>query len=187
MRRLTYVAGMTLDGFIAGPGDQVDFFPVTDDLVEFLVAELPETLPSHVRAQMGVDPPNRRFDTGIQGRATYDAALQAGITSPYAHLRQYVVSRTLASRDPAVTITAEPLAEVRRLKADDGLGIWLMGGAQLAGALLPEIDELVVKLYPVTAGTGVPLFNADFAPTSFTLAGSHILPSGTAILTYARA
>ena len=97
-----------------------------------------------------------------------------------------MVSRTLASPDPAVTITAEPLAEVRRLKAGDGLGIWLMGGAQLAGALLPEIDELVVKLYPVTAGTGVPLFNADFAPTRFALGDSRILPSGTVILTYAR-
>jgi hypothetical protein len=41
----------------------------------------------------------------------YEPALRAGITSPYPHLRQYVVSRSITeSPDPAVEIIAgDPL------------------------------------------------------------------------------
>ncbi len=42
------------------------------------------------------DAPNLRFDTVVMGLGTYRPALDAGLTSPYAHLRQYVVSSTLA-------------------------------------------------------------------------------------------
>jgi len=135
-------------------------------LVDHMRAEYPEVLPGHVRAALGSDEPNRRFDTVVMGRATYEPALAIGITSPYPHLRQYVVSGTLgAGPDPAVTVVADdPVATVRELKAEDGLDIYLAGGGRLAGALLDEIDELVVKQYPVVAGAGVPLFSADFVP-----------------------
>jgi dihydrofolate reductase len=188
MQKLTYYVGMTIDGFIAGPGDEVDFFPVTEDVLAFITAEYPETLPTHVRAQLGIDAENRHFDVGIQGRTTYEPALRIGVPSPYAHLRQYVVSRTLGvSPDPAVEIVSEdPLAAVRTLKAGEGKGIYLIGGSRLAGTLLPEIDELVIKLYPVVAGAGVPLFTAEFSPTLFTLVGSRVLDGGTVVLTYAK-
>ena len=76
---------------------------------------------------------------------------------------------------------------VRDLKAREGRDIYLIGGAQLAGQLLTEIDGLVIKLYPVVAGAGVPLFTADFAPTMFRLVSSRALAGGTVILTYDRA
>ncbi|MEY9211993.1 dihydrofolate reductase family protein [Thermobifida halotolerans] len=190
MRTLTYYVGTTIDGFIAGPGDEVDFYPVGGDLVDWFVSDIPDVLPTHVRARLGVaDVANTRFDTVIQGRRTYEPALAAGITSPYAHLRQYVVSRSMTrSPDPAVRIVSgDALEAVRALKAEDGLGVYLAGGAALAGALLPEIDELVVKLYPVVAGSGVPLFTADFSPRHFALAGSRVFDSGVVVLTYTRA
>jgi dihydrofolate reductase len=66
-------------------------------------------------------------------------------------------------------VPGDPLALVRRLKAEDGgLDIWLCGGSTLAGQLLPEIDELVVKSYPVIAGGGLPMFSGGFAPRGFT-------------------
>ena len=37
--------------------------------------------------------------------------------------------------------------------------IWLFGGSELAGALYPEIDQLIIKLGPLTIGTGLPLFS----------------------------
>jgi dihydrofolate reductase len=188
MQKLTYYVGMSIDGFIAGPHDEVDFFPVTDDVMAFIAQEYPDTLPTHVRTELGLDAADRRFDTAILGRATYEPALEIGVTSPYAHLRQHVVSRTIThSPDPAVEIVSDdPLAAVRLLKARGGRGIYLVGGSRLAGTLLPEIDELVIKLYPVVAGAGVPLFTADFTPTHFTLTGTHPLDGGTVILTYAK-
>ncbi len=65
-------------------------------------------------------------------------------------------------------------------------GIYLAGGGRLAGTLLPEIDELVLKVYPVVAGAGVRLFETGFAPTAFTLVGARPFDSGAVVLTYTR-
>ncbi|MFF1493606.1 dihydrofolate reductase family protein [Streptomyces sp. NPDC058304] len=193
MRKLTYFVGASIDGFIAAPDGGFDFLMahVTEDYVPHLAAEYADTLPTAGRAALGVaeDVPNTRFDTVLMGRATYAPGVLAGLISPYAHLRQIVLSRSLTtSPDPAVEVTAEdPVALVRKLKEEDGLGIWLCGGADLAGQLLPEIDELIVKQYPVVAGSGIPLFRADFSPHTFRLTDSHVFEGGNLILTYTKA
>ncbi|MGW6912388.1 dihydrofolate reductase family protein [Kitasatospora sp. NPDC054939] len=193
MRKLTYLIATTVDGFIAAPDGDFEFFMpyVKGDFLTHLVTEYPETLPTPGRAALGAaDAPNKRFDTVVMGRATYDPGLKAGLTSPYAHLRQIVLSRTLtASPDPAVEVTAEdPLTLVRALKQEDGLGIWLCGGASLARQLLPEIDELVVKIYPVVAGSGVPAFGgAEFAPRTFEPVGTESFAEGPVVVTYRKA
>lgn len=192
MRHLTYYVGTTLDGHAAGPGDEVEHFPVSQDHLDHMVATYPEVLPTHVRAALGVDPdaPNRRWDTVVQGRRTYQPALDAGITSPYAHLRQYVASSTLdPATDPAVTVVTDPVATVRALKAEDGgLGVWLAGGGTLAGALAEEIDELVVKVYPLLTGSGRPFFTGAFSPRTFELVDvSPPFESGCVVMTYRRA
>jgi dihydrofolate reductase len=188
VRTLTYYVGTSLDGFIAAPDGSYDFYPVDEELVQWFVAEYPEVLPTHVRAALGVTGEGRRFDTVVMGRGTYAPALKAGITSPYAHLRQLVVSRSLErSPDPAVELVREaPLERVRALKREEGKGIYLAGGGELAGALLPEVDTLVLKLYPVVAGAGIPLFRAGFSPTHFSLVDSRTFRSGMVALTYAR-
>jgi len=187
VRTLTYYIGTTLDGSIAGPAGEAEFFPVSADHVAHMVEQYPEVLPTHVRAGLGVhDRPNRRFDTIVMGWDTYVPALDAGITSPYAHLRQVVASRTRTPEDPAVEHTADALATVRELKAQDGLGIYLAGGGRLATEVADEIDELIVKVYPVLAGDGIRLFGGPFSPRSFTLTGSVVLESGAVVLSYAR-
>ncbi|WP_019181996.1 dihydrofolate reductase family protein [Microbacterium yannicii] len=190
MRELTYYVGMTLDGFIAGPSDEVDFYPLADDHSAYMNGLYPEVVPTHVRQAVGIDDaPNRTFDTVIMGRRTYEPALQVGITSPYAHLRQVVVSRTLnSSVEAAVEIVRDdPRARVRELKDEDGLGIYLAGGGRLAGELLPEIDRLIVKKYPVVAGSGLPAFVAGFAPTQLDLEDVRSFSNGCAVLSYRRA
>jgi dihydrofolate reductase len=187
VRKLVYYVGTTIDGFIAAPDGSFDFFPVTPDVVDFIVGNYPDALPTHVREQLGVDVPNPNFDVGVQGRATYQPALDIGVTSPYAHLRQYVVSTTYDSPDPAVeVISSDVVGRVRELKAEDGKDIYLMGGSRLAGTLLAEIDSLVLKVYPLVAGAGIPLFTADFTPTSFTLTDTRTLENGTVVLSYDR-
>jgi dihydrofolate reductase len=185
---LTYLIAMSVDGFIAGPGGEYDMYPTPDAYLGHLCAEYPETLPAHVRAHLGIgDAPNRRFDTVIQGRATYRPALDVGITSPYSHLRQLVASTTLRSPDPAVEVVAgDPVARVRELKAEDGLGIYLAGGARLAGALYGEIDEVIVKQYPIMLGTGIPMITGEFAATSWRRTGLTEFESGHVILSYER-
>ena len=114
MRHLTYYISLSIDGFIAGPNDEVDFFPGSDEYMRWMVGDYGDALPTHARAQLGIaDAPLTRFDTIVMGRRTYEPALQLGITSPYSHLRQFVVSRTLEQLDPAVTMVAREPARRR--------------------------------------------------------------------------
>lgn len=188
MRNLTYFVGITIDGFIADPDGGTEFIPMLEDILGFMAEEFPETIPTHVRPMMGVEGPNKQFDTVVMGRATYDHGLAEGITSPYSHLRQYVFSRSITeSPDPAVAIAVDPVETVRTLKAEDGeMGIWLAGGGQIASALLPDIDALVLKHYPVVAGRGVPMFGGEFMPTDFELTDHKVYPSGAAVGRYRR-
>jgi dihydrofolate reductase len=186
VRELVYYFGVSLDGFIAGPDDQIDFYPASEPYQEWMVTQFADALPTHIRPELGVDAaPNQRFDTVIMGRRTYDPALRVGMTSPYAHLRQIVVSRTLEAQDPAVTIVRDdPVSAVRALKQETGLDIYLAGGGQLAGQLLCEIDRLVVKHYPVVAGAGRTAFGPHFTPTRFELDDAQTFPGGNVLLYY---
>ena len=188
MRALVYYIGLSIDGFIAGPDDQIDFFPISDEYASWMTAEFGDALPTHVRRQLGIDSePTRRFDTVVMGRRTYEPALREGITSPYSHLRQVVVSRALTSPDPQVTVVRDPLAAVRALKEEEtGLDIYLAGGGQLAGELVGEIDRLVVKLYPVVAGAGRAAFGTRFEPARFELDDVRTFAGGNALLQYSR-
>lgn len=79
------------------------------------------------------------------------------------------------------------VGRVRELKAEEsGLGIWLCGGSQLAGELLDEIDELVIKTYPVVYGSGMPMFGSDFADTEFMLHSGAAFDNGVLVRTYSR-
>lgn len=173
MRRLVYLVAVTLDGFIAGPegGDPSgsEWFPVTPDLLEHLVATWPETLPAPARAALGIGGPGATFDTVVEGRGSYEVGLAAGLDDAYPHLRHLVVSRTLADRSdlPVEVVADDPLERVRQLKAEEGKDIWLVGGGTLAHALLPEVDRLVLKVNPSVIGDGKRLFEGPFAHARF--------------------
>ncbi|MGX5214763.1 dihydrofolate reductase family protein [Streptomyces violaceus] len=196
MRKLVYYIATTLDGFIAGP-DGADpsgpdgFWPIPEDYIQHLVTEYPETLPAPARAALSVTAQGTHFDTVLEGRRSYEIGLKAGITDAYPHLRHLVFSRTLTeSPDPAVELVAgDPVAKVRQLKQEDGKDIWLIGGAELAGALYGEIDQLILKMTPLTIGAGIPLFShkAALDPRGWELSGHTVLDSGAAFVTYARA
>lgn len=190
MRRLVYYVATSLDGFIADPAGDASAFPVEPDTLAALFAEYPETCPTHVRAALGVDAPPRHFDTVVMGRATHQPALDAGLTSAYPHLRQYVVTRRGdLPEDPTVTVVHDdPISLVRALKAEeDGLDVWLCGGGDLAGQLLDEVDELHLKVNPVLLGEGVPLVRGATDPAAWRLASSTPLPHGVLLTRYVRA
>ncbi|WP_106402244.1 dihydrofolate reductase family protein [Actinocorallia populi] len=194
MRKLVYYVGASIDGFIAGPGGEVDFYPQGEgqeaaDYSAWMNEQHPEFVPTHIRAAVGLEnAPNKRCDTLVMGLGTYRPALDIGITSPYAHLRQYVVSTSLGEiADPSVELVdGDPLSLVRDLKKEDGLDIWLCGGGRLAGSLLPEVDELIIKSYPVVAGTGIPLFSTGFSPAYFTPTRRRPFDNGVLVTWYSR-
>ncbi|MFE7760181.1 dihydrofolate reductase family protein [Streptomyces sp. NPDC057438] len=192
MRKLTYAIACSIDGFIGDPDGDASYMYrfVVGDFAEYLTAEHPDINPTPVRRLIGTDGlPNKKYDTIVQGRASYEVALKEGITSPFSHLREYVASRTLKeSPDPNVEIISDDLVgKVRELKAEDGeLGIYLCGGSAVAGALIDEIDELMIKTYPVVQGSGMPMFGSGFAISEFTLDEVRGFDNGVVVRTYSR-
>jgi dihydrofolate reductase len=186
VRHLTYFIACTADGFIAREDGRFDVFPMTGEHLPHIVQEYPETIPGHLREALGATGGNRHFDTVVMGRHTFEVGSAVGITNPYPQLRQYVVSSTMpASPDAAVHLESrDPVELVRRLKREEGLGVWLCGGAGLAGALYDEIDELVLKVNPVVLGTGIPLFRGASGPRNLELAEHRTFAGGVAIHRY---
>lgn len=190
MRTLVYYVASTIDGFVAGPKSELDFFSADGDHMQAITEQYPETVPVHFRTMLGIDPPNRTIDTVLEGRGSYQTGLDDGVANAFPHLRHLVFSRTLGeSPDPGVEVVAtDPLARVRELKREPGERIWLCGGGEIAGVLRDEIDELAIKIYPVAIGSGRPLFGAaGFAPSHFTVRSSRTFDDGVVFVHYARA
>ena len=83
------------------------------DLIQFIVAKFPETLPARP-GRPWIDAPNQNFDTVLAARSTYEVGLAAGITNAYPHLRHIVFSTTMRHRpDPAVELVTTNPAQRR--------------------------------------------------------------------------
>lgn len=186
MRKLIYFIACTADGFIAREDGSFDFFPMTGEHLPYIAREYPETISGHLRQELGAQGANRHFDAVVMGRRTYEVASAIGITNPYPHLQQFVVSSTMtASPDAAVELVRDdPVSRVRRLKAEPGLGVWLCGGASLAGALYHEIDQLIVKVNPVVLGSGTPMFQGASGAIRLDLVEHQAFAGGVSIQSY---
>jgi dihydrofolate reductase len=185
-RKLVYYVACTVDGFIARENGSFDWALLQGDHFTDLIEGFPETFPAHVRPALGVSTNARRFDTVLMGRKTYEVGLNEGITSPYAPLQQFVVSRSMSeSPDSGVHLHGgAPLELVRQLKAEPGKDIWLCGGARLAAGVFTEIDELILKINPVLIGSGIPLFHGGDGARALTLAEHKVYPNGFVLARY---
>jgi dihydrofolate reductase len=186
MRKLVYYVACTVDGFIAREDGSFDCFLMEGEHFADLLTSFPETIPSHLRQQLGVHAANQHFDAVLMGRATYEVGLALGVTNPYQHLKQYLFSRSLERRpDPNVEIVStDAISKVRELKRETGKDIWLCGGAKLASALFPEIDGLILKVNPVVIGKGIPLFSREVKPSMLELIESRRYNNGFMMNTY---
>lgn len=187
MRELTYYVAVTLDGFIAGPNGEFDFFLVEGHHRDLINDRFHQTIPTQFSEALGIPTDGELFDTVLMGWNTYAVGLP-DMPSPYRHLRQVVFT----GRDPepveGVEFTdRDPVEAVRALKAEEGKGIWLCGGGALAAALADEIDRLVLKINPVLIGEGIPLFGRrEYAPKALTRTATTAFDSGVVFAEYAR-
>src|SRR5271156_4527001 len=141
MRQLRYSVAMSLDGFIAGPGEY-DWI-VHDPALDFGALF-------------------RQFDTLLMGRRTFDIAQSQGSLLKSTKMKIVVVSTTLnAAQHKDVTILSSGVAEtVTALKAESGKDIWLFGGGVLFRSLLDAglVDSIELAVIPVLLGSGAPFF-----------------------------
>ena len=188
MQELTYYVACSVDGFIAHTDGSHTGFSQDSDYVSDIFALFPETVPSHLREAMGVKADNQQFDIVLMGRKTYEIGLKDGVLSPYSHLRQYLFSRSMqASPHENVVLVSEHAVDVvKRLKQQDGKGIWLCGGGLFATSLFSEhlIDRLILKVNPFLMGTGIPLFAEAIDQTALQLVDSKVYKNGVLLLHY---
>jgi len=175
MRRLFWQMMMSLDGYMAGPGREMDWFVTDDEFGQYVL-------------EMG-----QAIDTIVFGRVTYQmmAAYWPSATSPEApmmnDLPKVVFSRTLDAVDWKNSRLADGrvVEEIARLKQAPGKDIAMFGSADLAATFIRHglIDEYRIFLNPVVLGRGHPLFkDADRMKLKFLKART--FRSGNVLLYY---
>ena len=113
---------------------------------------------------------------------------------------KYVLSKTMKKSDPTVTgwkntVVLKSVADIKKVKnlpgsrkGSNGSDIQVWGSSKLIQLLLKHdlVDELRLKIYPLTLGKGKKLFDNGVIPAAFTLTESIVTPSGVIIVNYKR-
>jgi dihydrofolate reductase len=141
-----------------------------------------------------------KFDL-LLGRKTYEIfaaywpyydedASAGGIAKLFKRIKKYVVSR-LGEVDTgwAGSVLLRDIADVKRLKQEDGPHLVTQGSTELVHALLAGdlVDAISIFTIPVVLGGGKKLFADGSAPHSFKLTKSRVSPNGLLVGHYERA
>lgn len=107
---------------------------------------------------------------------------------------KYVFSKNLKKSDPIVagwknSTVIKSLADIKKLKKSKGPNLQVWGSSGLVQLLLKNdlVDELRLKIHPLTLGKGKKLFDNGTIPAAFTLMESTVTTTGVIIASYRRA
>ncbi|TDB97942.1 dihydrofolate reductase family protein [Actinomadura sp. 7K534] len=183
MRKLTFGMSLSLDGYTAAPGDDLGWSVPSDELFQFWsdrVAatglalygrRLWETMSSHwptADQQPGATPAHKEY------------------ARRWRDMPKAVFSSKISTVDwNARLVTGDAVAEITRLKAEDG-GPMDIGGPTLAAAAMRAglIDEYAIVTHPVLVGGGTPFFPALDNWVNLTLTETRTFPGGVLLTRY---
>jgi dihydrofolate reductase len=102
---------------------------------------------------------------------------------------KYVMSGTMKKSDWKNTVFIKTLEDIKKVKKSDGPDIQVWGSSKLIQLLLKNdlVDELRLKIYPLTLGMGKKIFDDGPIPAAFTLTESLVTSTGVIIASYRRA
>jgi len=190
MRKIILLSFITLDGVMQAPGgpdeDVSNGFKYGGWTAPYF-AEADKAAGELMQKQM------RSADL-LLGRKTFEifasywprhADMWPGIND----VTKYAVSTTLKISDWKNSVFLENLDDIQKLKNSEGSDIQVHGSGNLAQTLLKHdlVDELWLKTFPITIGTGKRLFGEGTVPAAFTLIESLITPNGVIFANYKRA
>jgi dihydrofolate reductase len=188
MRQLVVLTFLSLDGVMQAPGGKGEDPSGGFEYEGWSAPHWDDALGEAMTKQMG-----QPFDL-LLGRKTYDVFAsywpQQGADDPINIARKYVVTSKPILTDWAVTIpiSGDVAGEVRKLKQGDGPMLQVHGSSELIQCLLANdlVDELWLKIYPLTLGKGKRLFGKGALPAAFKLTESTVSPGGVIIASYQR-
>lgn len=181
MRKIITTTFVTLDGVMQAPGG-----PDEDKSGGFAYGGWQMSFPNDEKM---VSILNRFFNIPFElllGRITYDifagfwpnAKNDQEVAVPFNKTRKYVVSHESfePSWNNSVCITGDVVAQIKKLKEEDGPDLWVWGSGNLIQTLLKYnlIDRMHVWIYPITIGTGKRLFAEGTQAENFKLVDSKI-------------
>jgi dihydrofolate reductase len=173
MKKIIYYAAISIDGFIAGPNDDISGFMASGNGVAKYVEDLKD------------------FKTVIMGRRTYEFGYKYGLIPgqpAYPHMQHYIFTKTLQfeKQSEQLTLCHMDLDIIENLKKKSETDIYLCGGGQFAGWLLENqmIDILKIKLNPLILNEGIRLFGVSKKQYQLRLTQNQIFNDGLAILDY---
>ncbi|CAB4948517.1 unannotated protein [freshwater metagenome] len=183
MRKLTYGMNVSLDGFVAAPGGDLGWSVPSDELFAWWTDRVGATTLSLY---------GRRLWEEMSAHWT-TADRQPGVTAAHAEyarrwraMPKAVFSTTLREIDgDARLVTGDAVAEIERLRAEDG-GPMDVAGATLAASAMRAglIDEFAVVTHPVVLGAGTPFFAAVDSWVELDLVETRPFPDGVVLTRY---
>jgi dihydrofolate reductase len=106
---------------------------------------------------------------------------------------KYVFSKTMKTSDPIAigwknTVFIQSLEDVKRVKKSEGKDIQVWGSGKLVQLLLKNdlVDEIYLKIYPLTLSEGKKLFEDGTISAAFKLVESYVTATGVIIAKYKR-
>jgi dihydrofolate reductase len=185
MPRVVLFMSVSLDGFIAGPDDDLGWHRVDDELHSHF---------NEVLAGMGAFWGGRRtweLMAGYWPTADEDPsapAVEAEFAAIWRETPKVVFSRTLASAGWDTRIERSVSVESVRTLLEEADGDVVVGGAVLARAFLELdlVDEMRIYVHPVLVGSGAPLFTGPGPALDFELVESRAFANGVVLLRHQR-
>jgi len=193
MRQINVLTFLSLDGVMQGPGAPEEDRSGGFSRGGWSVGYFDDAVGQEMGKEMG-----RPFDL-LLGRRTYDifASHWPRVTEPGADMginkaRKYVATNRPLSTSwegTAVRLDGDVADAVRKLKAGSGPELQVHGSGTLIQTLLGAdlVDELWLKIFPVTIGSGRRLFAEGTRYAGFALVETSASPSGVIIAKYRRA
>lgn len=190
MKNIIILSFVTLDGVMQAPGGPEEDTSGGFQYGGWTVPYFDESLGEVMGKQM-----SEPFDL-LLGRKTYEI-----FASYWPHHQdegpeinratKYVASRQAIqfTWERSILLQGDVVEAIRKLKAQDGPELQVHGSANLIQTLLKHdlVDELWLKIFPVTIGSGKRLFAEGTIPASFKLLESQTTPSGVIVASYRRA
>ena len=188
MRKIIVLSMISLDGVMQAPGG-----PKEDESGSFKYGGWTEPYGDEVYGEMVQKELQQRTDY-LLGRKTFE--IWEGYWPEHADFwpgindgTKYILSKTRKKSDWKNSVFLKSLADIKKLKNSKGSDIQVWGSSKLIQLLLKNdlVDELRLKIHPLTLGNGKKLFDNGPIPAAFTLIESTVTTTGVIIAFYKRA